>query len=361
MPRPRPPHLHRQVTQHGRVAWYVRIGKGRRLRIRAAFGTPEFDIEYQAAVTGQPQALRRGQPGTASLAWLIARYRETTAWMVLAPATRRQRDNIFVHVLETAGHEPYARITETTIIDGRERRAHTPSQARNFLDAMRGLFRWARTVGHIKVDPTVGVKNPKRKKGQGFAPWTEEDAEAFERRFPLGTKERVWFDVLCFTGGRRGDAHRIGRQHVRDGVLTFRTEKGQGAVTVTIPILPVLQATLDAGPIGDMAFIVGAKGHPLTKESFGNAFSAAARKAGIPKSAHGVRKCAATRAANNGATVPQLNAIFGWTGTAMASLYTQEADRRRLAKDAMHTLVNEERTSIPSPSHPVRAGGKKGQ
>jgi hypothetical protein len=35
------------MTQHGRVVWYVRINKGPRIRIRAAFGTPEFDAEYQ--------------------------------------------------------------------------------------------------------------------------------------------------------------------------------------------------------------------------------------------------------------------------------------------------------------------------
>ena len=54
MPRPRPPHLHRQVTQHGKTVWYVRIGKGPRIRIRAAFGTPEFHSEYQAAIAGLP-------------------------------------------------------------------------------------------------------------------------------------------------------------------------------------------------------------------------------------------------------------------------------------------------------------------
>ena len=58
----------------------------------------------------------------------------------------------------------------------------------------------------------------------------------------------------------------------------------------------------------------------MTKESFGNAFSDACRKAGENKSAHGLRKIGATRAANNGATVAQLNAIFGWTGSKMASL-----------------------------------------
>ena len=97
----------------------------------------------------------------------------------------------------------------------------------------------------------------------------------------------------------------------------------------------------------------------MTKESFGNAFSDACRKAGVNKSAHGLRKIGATRAANNGATVAQLNAIFGWTGSKMASLYTQNADRRRLAQDAITKLVNETATSIPSPSHMVRAAERK--
>lgn len=59
----------------------------------------------------------------------------------------------------------------------------------------------------------------------------------------------------------------------------------------------VLQATLDAGPCGDLSFIVGENGRPLTKESFGNLFRDACRAAGVPGSAHGVRKLAATRMA----------------------------------------------------------------
>jgi hypothetical protein len=39
----------------------------------------------------------------------------------------------------------------------------------------------------------------------------------------------------------------------------------------------------------------------------------------------------------------------------MASLYTRSADRRRLAIEAMHTLANDERTSIPAPQGKVRA------
>ena len=126
--------------------------------------------------------------------------------------------------------------------------------------------------------------------------------------------------MLLYTGLRRGDAVRLGRQHIRHGVATLRTEKTD--VTVTIPILPVLDEVLKAGPCADLAFICGENGGPLTKESFGNVFRDACNAAGITKSAHGVRKIGATRAANNGATVAELEAIFGWNGGRMASLYT---------------------------------------
>jgi integrase len=66
--------------------------------------------------------------------------------------------------------------------------------------------------------------------------------------------------VLLYTGLRRGDAVRLGRQHVRHGVASVRTEKSQGQIEVTIPILPDLQEAIDAGPTGDLAYICGERG-----------------------------------------------------------------------------------------------------
>ena len=250
MPRPRPPHL--VSTRHGTPVWYVRIGHGPRVRLRAEFGSPDFDAEYQAALTGAPRAQKAGVP-TGSLAWLIDRYRETSAWAALSNATRLQRENIYLRVVAHAGHHPFIRITGATIEAGRDRRADTPAQARNFLDAMRGLFRWAFKAKHVKADPTFGVDNPSRKKGDGFIAWTEEHVEAYERKWPIGTRQRVWLDVLLYTGLRRGDAVRFGRQHVRDGIGELKTEKSGFTVTVTLPILPVLAETLKAGPCGDLS------------------------------------------------------------------------------------------------------------
>jgi len=124
---------------------------------------------------------------------------------------------------------------------------------------------------------------------------------------------------------------------VRDGVIHLRTEKT--GMVVSIAILPELQETLDAGPLGDLSWFAKLDGDTMTKESVGNFFKEACVKAGITtKSGHGVRKAAATEAADNGATHAELNSIFGWEGDQMASLYTKSANRKKLAAGAIVKL-----------------------
>jgi integrase len=343
MPRPRPLHLHRYVTRHGRAVWYVRSSypPRKKIRVRAEYGTPEFEEEYLAALNGEkpkPKAKTR----TGSLKWLYARYREADAWLALAASTRKARENIFAHVMETGGEEPYTAIKRADIEEGKSRRRETPSAARDFLDAMRGMFRWAVEAGLVTVDPTTGVRNPKRKKSEGFKAWTMDDVTKYEARWAQGTRQRVWLHVLLYTGCRRGDAVVLGRQHVRDGVITFVTEKGRdkNRIEVSRHIEPELAATLAQGPCGDLAFICGERGTPLTKESFGNEFKAACVEAGIfDKSAHGLRKLSATLWAEHGATEHELMAMFGWLTPAMAALYTRKVDRRRLAMSAAERLA----------------------
>ena len=280
MTKPRPPYLNREKTRHGKVVWYVRKGDGPRIRIAGEYGSVEFLANYQRAVAdGATQPARK--PAGGSFRWLLAQYRQSAEWAKMAPATRYKHEKIFVHVVAAVGGEQLSEFTRESIIEGRERRAHTPHQARHFLDAMRGIFGWAVNAAKWDIDPTEGVKNPPKKKGGGFKVWTEAEVAIYENHFPLGTPERVWLDVLLYTGARRGDAWRFGPQHVVDGAIVFLTEKSGEAIEVTIPILPVLAATLARGPIGKTAFIVGKRGRPFErKESFGNAFSKAARAAG---------------------------------------------------------------------------------
>lgn len=218
-------------------------------------------------------------------------------------------------------------------------------------------------LGYSGCRPTIGVKLLKGKNTDGFHTWTTEEIARFEQRWPIGTRERLAMDLLLYTGLARGDVVRLGRQHVRDGVITFRMEKDRGDGVVYPPVLPVLAKTIAASDTGDLTFLVTNRGAPFTKESFGNWFRQACREAGCPGSAHGLRKAGATRAAENGATVNQLMALFGWKTEKMALYYSRKADRKRLAATAAPLLLeqqqNEERPHLGSGAGDNRKSSKK--
>src|SRR5688572_21092991 len=111
MPRHRPPHLHRETNRHGTTVWFVRIGHGPRIRIRGDYGSQDFNDAYDAAIRGETAPVR-GKFATTSLGWLIDRYRDSSAWLELSAATRRQRENIFKHVNKSAGNDPFAKVTK---------------------------------------------------------------------------------------------------------------------------------------------------------------------------------------------------------------------------------------------------------
>lgn len=334
MPRPRPKHLHREITRHRKVVWYVHLPGKPRVRLREPYGSKEFVAEYEAAIAGRPASMP-GKPGAATLGWLIARYMDSSKWAGLGLATQRGRSAIFKHVINRDGEKPFAALEKKHIIAGRERRQKTPAAANNFLKAMRGLFGWAVKADLAKVDPTKEVERLSVKT-EGFHVWTDDEVAAFEARWPVGTRERLALDLLLYTGLRRGDAVRLGRQHVRDGIFKIRTEKN--GVWVEAPILPPLARSIAAAPTGDLAYIAGERGQPMKKGSFGNWFRAACDAASVPGAAHGLRKAGATRAAENGASTRELKSIFGWDNDAMPSLYTRTADRARMAKGAMSML-----------------------
>ncbi|WP_375707256.1 tyrosine-type recombinase/integrase, partial [Bartonella sp. AA1HLJMS] len=270
--------------------------------------------------------------------WLLKQYFNSSNWHNLAKATKKQREYTLMKVCDTIGHISYQAIEKKHIIAGVERRKETPAMARDFLQSLNGLFKWAIEHGLLESNPTLGITRPPLKNKEGFPVWTEEDVEKYYQRWSHGTHERVWIDVLLYTGLRRGDAVRIGWKDVKDNIIHIKTEKSQFKTDVFLPILPELAKTLEVGPIGEETFICGKRGKKIPKKSFGITFYNACTQAGIKKSAHGLRKLAATRAANSGATVSQLKALFGWTNDSMASLYTKSADRKKLSLESIQKL-----------------------
>lgn len=222
----------------------------------------------------------------------------------------------------------------------RDRKMAFPEAANNRIKAMRQVFKWGTKKKFAPSNPAREVSYFKSG-STGYHTWTPEEVRQFEERHPIGTKARLALALLMFTGQRRADITRFGRQHVRNGKLTFIQHKGRNRnpKQLTLPILPALQRIIDASPCGDLTFLVNDLNRPFTDAGFGNKFREWCNQAGLRHcSAHGLRKAGASIAAENGATSRQLMAVFGWSSLKMAELYARGADQKRLAEDAMHML-----------------------
>src|SRR5262245_49438493 len=106
MPRPRPPHLQRHKTRHGKFNWYVQVGHGPLIRIKHEFGTPEFDEAYRAAVAAAPPRKQVNNAPAGSLEWAWMLYRQSQAWLTLGKDTRKQRESVMGVILRENARTP---------------------------------------------------------------------------------------------------------------------------------------------------------------------------------------------------------------------------------------------------------------
>jgi len=141
---------------------------------------------------------------------------------------------------------------------------------------------------------------------------------------------------------------KLGRQHTWNGWLRFVPSKTKHvrAAASEKPILPPLTAAIDAGPVGNLTFLVTNYGRPFTAKGFQNWFRARCNEANLPHcTAHGLRKAGATILAENGVTTAQLMAIYDWSTPNQTEIYiraanrTRFANRTRLAGQAMPLLT----------------------
>jgi integrase len=259
---------------------------------------------------------------------------------------------------------PLSKMTAEAVETLRDRKLQFPEAANGRVKAIRQVFRFAVKKKDASGRPYV-ASNPTRdveyfRTGStGFYTWTVDDVQQYEARHPIGTKARLALALLVFTGQRRSDIIRFGKQLVKSGKLTFTQWKGRNRKPkrLQLPILPALQRIIEASTCGDMTFLVNEFGRPFTDAGFGNKFRDWCDQAGLPQcTAHGLRKAGATIAAENGATAHQLMAIFGWDTLKQAEVYTRAADQKRLAENSMHLIeVAEQKSTESGPT--LAAGG----
>jgi integrase len=324
--------------RHGQLRHYFRRPGYKSVALPGLPGSAEFMESYQAALTGDiaPRveiAASRTKPGT--VAALTVQYFNSTAYQSLASETKRTRRNILERFRAEHGDKRVALLQRAHVEKMVLAKFATPSSERNFLNTIRAMLQFAADIGIRPDNPAIGVKRAKIKT-EGYRTWTEDDLAAFEGRHPVGTRARLAFALLLYTGQRRSDVVQMGRQHVRDRVLYLRQQQKTGT-PLAIPVHPELQAVLDATPSDHLTFLTTLSGKPFTAAGFTNWFRECCNEAGLTKgtSAHGLRKAACRRLAEAGCSANVIAAISGHKSLKEVQRYTAAADQLRMARQGM--------------------------
>jgi integrase len=171
------------------------------------------------------------------------------------------------------GIMPLSAVSTANLQILRDRKKHVPSAQINRVKAIKALFKWALAEKKIPTNPARDLVVDAAPAG-GHHSWTADEVRQFEERHPIGTKARLALALLLWTGVRRSDLVKLGKQHVRNGWLRFTQQKNRNRrpVQVAVPILPELQAVIDASPTGNLTFLMTKAGAPYTLWGFGNWF-----------------------------------------------------------------------------------------
>ena len=337
--------LHLKFVQSFGGYHYFRRRGSPRIPLPGIVGSAEFMEAYAQALAATPLpvgASKRSKPGSVSAA--LAEYFTSQTFRSLTGGTPASRRAILEKFRDKHGYLPLASLPKEFVVALID--TMTPHEARNWLTAFKHVVRWALDRKLMKNDPTAGVQ-VRRPKSDGFHTWTQSEIQQFEARWPVGSKPRLALALGLYTAQRRGDVVHIGRQHIRDGVLTLRQQK-TGA-SLAIPVHPDLAAIIAATPVGHLTLLVTRTGKSYGANDFSGVFRDWCDAAGLPGHCvfHGLRKSALTRLADAGCTAHEIAAMSGHKTLKEVERYTKGADQARLARAAMGRMANESVKPVP--------------
>jgi integrase len=334
------------VGRHGKVRYYFRRPGSRSVKLPGLPGSIEFMDAYQAAlatVAPPPPSPKHVVKG--SLADIAGGYFRSASFANLSPSSQQLYRIVLKPVLEAHGHrlvrdlpKPAARNIVEAI------GATRPGMANLTRAALSQVMIYAIATDVRTDDPFSGL--PRYRLGTHHT-WSEAELSQYERRWPLGTRERLAFALLLYTAQRGADVARMMRNDIVDGCIRVAQDKARKGTTneLMIPIHPALARALKAGPVvGMQHLLTDARGRPFRRLT--QVIERAAQLAGLPPRCkpHGLRKAALRRLAEHGGTTKEIAAVSGHRSLSEIERYTESAEQARLATSAVAKIPDENKT-----------------
>ena len=366
--------VHTFIDARGKLRHVFRRKGHKQVTIKGRSGSPEFMAAYHALLeqTGGslPQDIGASINKEGTIDALILRYvKHDTFTKGLATATQNMRRPILDHFrnFTTPSGRRYGsnklagmlRHNLTAVLEGK-----TPNAQRNWIKVLRGLIAFGIAQGECTADPSAGIKPDRGIKSAGHITWKPPQVALYRERYALGTTARLALELMLNVAARREDAYKLGRQHLSFDAdhqvwkLTWQPAKTLRSTgkTLSIPILPDLQAALDAMPKSnvlplDARFLLTEHGRPFkSAAALGNKFADWCIAAGLKPvlcddrktrnfRAHGLRKAALYTLYKAGGTVAELQALGGHGSIAELQKYIQEIEQDEQALSGMVKII----------------------
>jgi len=234
------------------------------------------------------------------------------------------------------------------------RRAGPPAAANNLLKKLRILIHFAIDNGWRKDDPTVRIK--RFAEGEHHT-WTDGEIARYEQTWAIGSRERLAFALLLYSGQRVSDVTKMAWSDVNNEGIWVVQRKTKAKLLV--PLHPELRAILALAPKTQGAILQTRFGKPFSTDGFSNYMADKIDGAGLPDRCvtHGLRKAAARRLAEAGCSANEIASITGHATLEEVARYTKAAEQKKLARAAIDRLSRQPAIEFPNLETGLGTGG----
>jgi enterobacteria phage integrase len=325
----------------GHVYYYFRRGHGPRIPLPDDPKSEAFWTAYAEALNGTAagevnvEGPKRDKAGT--IGALIASYLDSDGFKSLRDSSKTGYMSRLNTMRVDHGHRAVAGLNQDRINDFiLKPLSDRPGAKLDTLKKLRILINHAVEKGLLKHDPSLGIKRPK---GGEIRAWTDAEMAAFEKRWPIGTKQRTAYALMLNMGTARADTHLLTWKQVDNGEASYTRKKTN--IDVVMRVTEHLEQALAASPRKNVVVITTEFGKPFTVDGFSGFMRDSISRAGIDDltcQPHGLRKTLGRLMADADCSAHDIMAMLGHTTLAQAEKYTREANRRRGAKRAVAKL-----------------------
>jgi integrase len=296
-------------------------------------GSEEFMAAYQGYLSGaKVEPVKTVKTADGSFGRLITAFYGSRQFKDVSPSSKRTYTRALEPLARKYGHKkadiPH-QDAERLIADIGARR---PAMGNLTKSVLRRVYDFGVRDGLVSNNPFVSVRPFKT--GTHHT-WNEAELRQYEQRWPLGTRERLGYALLLYTGQRVGDIAKARRSDITNGELYVLQQKT--GVQLVLPICDELAQAMKAYPAKGLSLIGTATGKPLSSAGLSQFMRIAIEKAGLGAKCkpHGLRKAAMRRLAEAGKTEKQISAVSGHKSLREVQRYTEAASQRLLARDAL--------------------------